>query len=874
MLATPTTNDNVSARAAKPDRPSPGSTAKRPRYDLADVKAAADGHWAAIINRLAGIDDDYLTCTHGSCPKCGGNDRWRVFDDFSETGGAICNQCGKFGDGLALLKWYLGIGFPEVVAKVAEFLGVPPAKPKPKKEPKKIDLEFLPDEGDRGLNLWCIREKNRLRTRTAVKSLGGRIAKHNKEFRVVAFPVVGESLNPDEPIGYILAETSEKPLPVKKLKNDEWEYAKYKVVGSGKGIILSEPLRLAIQNGENLSGRMIDKTEGISDLIAIISKDPNALAWTNAAGANQNLPKWVVDTFARCNVDQIAVIHDCDNPGQEGAAKCAAALATGVPDVRVIVLPFPMKESKGQDLRDWLVDHEPGELVAMFAGAARVEANGDAIDKKSPPKVSEKLDDLEPNEDPHDPARLARVNVRSYRENGGDLRYWHGKWWRYRRGCWVQTTDDEMKAKVRIGISAELVRITEAAENREDGTKPKRKPLTRNLVADVLDAMKSPCFLSSTTEMPCWLSDKSKRQLLSTATGIIDLDAVIDGSDASDSFIQHSPNWFSGTQVDYDFDSEAECPLWKQYLDTALPDALSQDLAQEWAGYLLTTKNPYQKFMAGEGEGGTGKSVYAAGLTAMLGEHSVSNADLEQFGTQFGLGMTIGKSLNVDSDVEKYARFSEGAFKKFVVGERMDFQLKGGNPFSQSPTAKVMLLWNERPRIKDSSNGFWRRMLLLSFERVIPETERIYGMDQPGWWRDSGELPGILNWAIEGLRRLSANRTFAEPLSMRKVIREYRADMNPVQAFLDDVVRYDSDSIVFTTTQSMVAAFTGWCTENASTRDAEAMNVKKMGWAIKQKFPTARTGEQRLQTGSRQRGFFGIELLDTDRTEVQAELDF
>lgn len=89
-----------------------------------ELKAAAAGRWRDVARQL-GIPDVLLTGQHGPCPKCGGVDRWRVFDDFDRTGGAYCNQCGaKIGDGLALVRWWTGCDFQTAVGRVADILGV------------------------------------------------------------------------------------------------------------------------------------------------------------------------------------------------------------------------------------------------------------------------------------------------------------------------------------------------------------------------------------------------------------------------------------------------------------------------------------------------------------------------------------------------------------------------------------------------------------------------------------------------------------------------------------------------------------------------------------------------------------------------------
>jgi predicted RNA-binding Zn-ribbon protein involved in translation (DUF1610 family) len=100
------------------------------RYDVTEVKRYAAGRWRTIISQVAGISVDYLDPrSHSPCPKCGGTKRWRFTDSnrtSDDVGGAVCNHCGKFADGIAVIEWFLGIEFHEALSRVAEFLGVPP----------------------------------------------------------------------------------------------------------------------------------------------------------------------------------------------------------------------------------------------------------------------------------------------------------------------------------------------------------------------------------------------------------------------------------------------------------------------------------------------------------------------------------------------------------------------------------------------------------------------------------------------------------------------------------------------------------------------------------------------------------------------------
>lgn len=96
------------------------------KLDAKTIKAHANGRWSAIISTLT----PRLAQTvergkrHGPCPLCGGKDRARCHNDFNDTGGIICNQCGGGADGLAVLMWANSWTFPKTLESVANYLGL------------------------------------------------------------------------------------------------------------------------------------------------------------------------------------------------------------------------------------------------------------------------------------------------------------------------------------------------------------------------------------------------------------------------------------------------------------------------------------------------------------------------------------------------------------------------------------------------------------------------------------------------------------------------------------------------------------------------------------------------------------------------------
>ncbi|MDF2418047.1 DNA primase [Acinetobacter beijerinckii] len=96
---------------------------KKIKFEIGDVKEAARGNWVDIFSRfnitVPKID------THGPCPSCGGEDRFR-YDDKYENGDYICNVCTESAnrDGFDLIGKVTGMPFLQVIEEVAAIVGL------------------------------------------------------------------------------------------------------------------------------------------------------------------------------------------------------------------------------------------------------------------------------------------------------------------------------------------------------------------------------------------------------------------------------------------------------------------------------------------------------------------------------------------------------------------------------------------------------------------------------------------------------------------------------------------------------------------------------------------------------------------------------
>ena len=91
-------------------------------YETQQVKEDARGRWERVLLALAPPLKAALERTgkHVPCPVHGGRDGFRLFRDVADTGGGICNTCGSFANGFALLMWINGWDFGRTIREVAE----------------------------------------------------------------------------------------------------------------------------------------------------------------------------------------------------------------------------------------------------------------------------------------------------------------------------------------------------------------------------------------------------------------------------------------------------------------------------------------------------------------------------------------------------------------------------------------------------------------------------------------------------------------------------------------------------------------------------------------------------------------------------------
>lgn len=250
--------------------------------------------------------------------------------------------------------------------------------------------------------------------------------------------------------------------------------------------------------------------------------------------------------------------------------------------------------------------------------------------------------------------------------------------------------------------------------------------------------------------------------------------------------IPFSPSHFLTYQLPFEYNKEATCPIFTQYLNRVLPDKSAQAVLAEYAGYLFIRNGSglkFEKCLILYGSGANGKSVFFEVLTALLGCENVSTYTLFELTDKTGYyrAEIANKLLNYASEISR--EMNADTFKKLASGETVTARSPYGKPFEVRNYAKMIFNANELPKDTEQTNAFFRRFLIVPFLETIPEAEQDKELHRK---IIDNELAGVFLWVLEGLERLLSNKKFTDCHAAAETLKQYQVESDSVQMFLSD----------------------------------------------------------------------------------------
>jgi P4 family phage/plasmid primase-like protien len=272
----------------------------------------------------------------------------------------------------------------------------------------------------------------------------------------------------------------------------------------------------------------------------------------------------------------------------------------------------------------------------------------------------------------------------------------------------------------------------------------------------------------------------------------------------------------------------------------------------EWFGYVISGRLDLHKILLMVGPTRGGKGAIARILTALVGRANVAGPTLNSLGGEFGLAPLIGKSLAVISDARFVGKNSNIVVERLlsISGEDcLTVNRKYREQWTGKLPSRIHVISNELPKLGDASTAIVGRIVLLplALSWLGKEDHSL----EPSLHT---ELPGILNWSLDGLERLTENgNRFTRLSTAEEAIVTLRDLASPVAAFVRErCERGLGKEIVI---DDLYSAYKGWCEDNGHAKSTK----QTFGRDLRAVVPSVRSHRPR-DGADRQRRYIGIAL--------------
>lgn len=264
---------------------------------------------------------------------------------------------------------------------------------------------------------------------------------------------------------------------------------------------------------------------------------------------------------------------------------------------------------------------------------------------------------------------------------------------------------------------------------------------------------------------------------------------------------------------------------WNPEAKSELVDSTFYSIAQnneavvanlwEMFGLALYRGHDVSRMILLQGSGANGKSTLLDMLRHMLGEDNCFSLSICDLGEKFQLVPAMGKLALIGDDISNdYVNGKACAImKKFVTGDTVNDQYKGGATFQFKPYATLIYSCNEIPKFADGTYGFERRI------HPIPLSARFTPSDK-GFDPRLGEklknevcLEYAIAKAVEALRRCRSKLSLTANSLSQKMANDIINDNDSVRAFLDGT-NSSAASIVGKTNTVIFSSYDAWCKNN------------------------------------------------------------
>ncbi|MCK1525685.1 MULTISPECIES: hypothetical protein [unclassified Bradyrhizobium] len=274
------------------------------------------------------------------------------------------------------------------------------------------------------------------------------------------------------------------------------------------------------------------------------------------------------------------------------------------------------------------------------------------------------------------------------------------------------------------------------------------------------------------------------------------------------------PDHFCTWRVEVDYQPGEKCPWWERMIADMFGDRDETEqralvgVVQECMGAALIDKKPraLSKACVFWGIQNRAKSGLLDVVTGLFGGNPIS-AGIGTIEGTHGLMPFQRRAPWILHEAFGGQWHFSSMVKAIITQEPVTINVKNGPVLSRIVRAPIFWATNFQPQFKESTRAIVDRMIVIEVTRAFVESQPIgaaaeaikRGFSKPGEFVIATELPGVLNWAMAGLRRALERGSIELTSGIKKTADAIHRDSNLVAGFLDECIGYDRNARIRTT---------------------------------------------------------------------------
>jgi putative DNA primase/helicase len=277
-----------------------------------------------------------------------------------------------------------------------------------------------------------------------------------------------------------------------------------------------------------------------------------------------------------------------------------------------------------------------------------------------------------------------------------------------------------------------------------------------------------------------------------------------------------------------------DCPRWKAFLNQIMSgDAGVVAYLQRVCGYCLTGDTTEQAMFFGHGRGANGKGVLLQTVSHILGDYckiaaieTFTETNNDRHPTE--LARLHNARLVTATETEGGRNWAESRLKLLTGGDIITAHFMRKDDFEYVPRFKLLFSGNHKPSLRNVGVAMQRRLNMIPFAVVIPESDR----DPQFSDKLKPEWPGILKWMIDGCLDWQ-RRGLDPPDAVKKATAHYFTTQDSFSRWLEECCERDPNA--WTATAALFPSWRTWA-ERAGVRFgdvktfSEAMTDNGFAW--------------------------------------------